>query len=101
MNLIHWDCPYCGYCNEEEQDEENFTCADCEESISRVEIGVTISTDEEATLAEILNTINDDTLRGWDKGFITGIREEYEDNGSEIFISGKMWVQLRRIGDAQ
>lgn len=58
---------------------------------------MTISTDEETRLTDILNTVNDDHLSGWDKGFMEAIREEYEENGSSIFISGKMWAQLNRI----
>jgi len=70
-------------------------------SLKSERFDMTISTDEEATLADILNTINGDLLFGWDKKFITGVREDYEEIGSEIFISGKMWAQLRRIRDAQ
>jgi hypothetical protein len=58
---------------------------------------MSINTEEEERLMEILNTIRDCDLRGWNKEFISDIRSQYEEIGSEIFISGKMWKNLNRI----
>lgn len=55
--------------------------------------------DEEERLAELLTKVEPDDLRGWDKTFFLDISARYQDEGAALFVSGKMWKNLNRIGD--
>lgn len=55
--------------------------------------------DEEERLAELLTKVEPEDLRGWDKTFFLDISARYQEEGAALFVSGKMWKNLLRIGD--
>ncbi len=55
--------------------------------------------DEEERLAELLTKVKPEELRGWDKTFFLDISARYQEEGAALFVSGKMWKNLLRIGD--
>lgn len=55
-------------------------------------------TQEQAILLQgMLDEINDDHLKGWDRRFITDQRQRWEEHGASIGLSPKQWQQIRRI----
>lgn len=60
-----------------------------------------LSLEEDGELANAMMTIRDENLRGWNYDFISDVRQRFLDEEANIFISGRMWVQIRRIRDDQ
>jgi len=54
---------------------------------------------EETALQSILEDADDaiTSLRKWDREFIADIQHRYEQDGAATIITGRMWIQLRRI----
>lgn len=53
--------------------------------------------EQAARFNDLMEVIDLDELRGWDKDFITDLREKDEEG--DVYLTGKMWVQLQRIAD--
>jgi len=57
-----------------------------------------LSIDKEQEFADLILSIDTDNLKGWDKKFVEGLIERYESGeGPLIFMTYRMWEQLRRI----
>ncbi len=60
---------------------------------------MSLTLDEEEQLAGILTRVEPEELKGWDKSFFLDISARYQEEGAALFVSGKMWKNLNRIGD--
>lgn len=58
---------------------------------------MTLTFDEVARLDEMLAVINEDKLQGWDLRFIRDFRMRYDNEGADIHVTPKQWIQLERI----
>lgn len=52
---------------------------------------------ETGEIGELLDQIDDRSLDAWQKEFITGLRERYEEYGERVKLSPKQWEKLREI----
>lgn len=58
---------------------------------------MTLSLQQEELLNGYLNEIYEFDLKGWNKRFIKDLRDRYEEDGSEIFLTPKQWYHVERI----
>ena len=56
-----------------------------------------LSMEDESWLSDLLETVDDDRLTAWQRGFIDDIRKRFEANDPGLFISPRMRVQLIKI----